>query len=269
MDYENIIAYSEAGYPRVRGIFSAFHKFYDRDFAFPGEKHNFWEVVYVCRGGAVITADSMVYSLGKGDVIFHKPMEFHKIASNSSEVLEVIIFSFSAEGDLEYFKNGIFKITPRGRELAEKIPMLGNDAACNPASAQLLINTVERFLLTLKAEKRLSNVVGDSPGALEFQKIVNTMQSHIGERLTVDELAALCRLSGANMKKIFYRYTGTGVMKYFNAMKIERAARLLEQGESIVEISDALGFDNQNYFSTVFKREMGVCPSAYRRKTTI
>lgn len=266
MKYKNMIEADEKKYPRVRRVYTAFHAFYDRDFAFPGEKHNFWEVVYIRGGGAVITADSMVYSLGKGEVIFHKPMEFHKIASNSNEMLEVIIFSFAADGDLDYFKNGIFKISPRGGEIAEKIPPLAEKAAKNPTAAQLLINIIERFLITLRPEERLSNVPGDSPGAREFREIVNTMERHIGERLTIDELASLCRLSGANMKKIFYRYTGTGVIKYFNAMKIERAAQLLEQGKSIVEISDGLGFDNQNYFSTVFKREMGICPSAYRRK---
>ena len=57
-----------------------------------------------------------------------------------------------------------------------------------------------------------------------------------------------------------------GVIKYFTGLKINLAAKMLEQGTSIVEISKALSFDNQNYFSTVFKREMGVSPSAYREK---
>lgn len=262
--YHNAVAGSEARYPRIHSIFTAFEETYDKSFDFAGEKHDFWEAVCVLGGRAVVTADSMVYTLESGEVILHPPMRFHKIAADG-EALRVIIFSFAATGDMTRFENGVFRLSRGARVLAEELPPLFLRCGEEDA-AHMLVNTAERFLLTLRRAERTSAPVQHRAGAIEFKTIVDTMEAHLAEKLSVGELAELCRLSRANMKKIFYRYTGTGIMKYFNGLKIERAAELLREGKRIAEISDSLGFDNQNYFSTVFKREKGISPSAYRRK---
>ena len=109
---------------RVTAVYTAFHNINDADFYFTGEAHDFWEVVYIVGGKAIVTADSHIYNLEKGDIIFHKPMEFHKLASNSSEKLDVIIFSFSATGKMSYFENGLFKVSPEQQKLILNMPGL-------------------------------------------------------------------------------------------------------------------------------------------------
>ena len=266
MTYINKIENKIDNILRVTAVYSAFHNVNDPDFYFIGEAHDFWEVVYIAGGKAVITTDSRIYKLEKGDVVFHKPMEFHKLASNSGEKLEVVIFSFVSTGDMSYFNNGLFKATPEQQKLILSIPEILEKSEEKPIYAHLLANTIERFLIVMRLNSKVINKPDESRSAKEFKKIVNLMNEHIYENITVDALADMCSLSTANMKKIFKKYTGMGVIKYFTGLKINLAAKMLEQGTSIVEISKALSFDNQNYFSTVFKREMGVSPSAYREK---
>ena len=55
-----------------------------------------------------------------------------------------------------------------------------------------------------------------------------------------------------------------GVMSYFTRLKIRAAVALLEQGVSVREASDALGFVSQNYFCTVFTRIMGKSPKNFK-----
>lgn len=251
---------------RVTAVYTAFHNINDADFYFTGEAHDFWEVVYIVGGKAIVTADSHIYNLEKGDIIFHKPMEFHKLASNSSEKLDVIIFSFSATGNMSYFENGLFKVSPEQQKLILNMPGLLDKSKENAIYAHLLVNTIECFLILLKLNSKIISKLDESQSAKEFKKIVNLMNEHIYENITVDGLADMCSLSAANMKKIFKKYTGMGVIKYFTGLKMNLAAKMLEQGSSIVEVSRILSFDNQNYFSTVFKREMGISPSAYREK---
>lgn len=249
----------------VTAVYSAFHKINDPDFYFKGEKHDFWEVVYIADGKAVVTADSHIYNLEKGDIVFHKPMEFHKIASAGGKESEVVIFSFAAHGSMEYFNNGLFKAAPEQQKLILSLPELYDKNISNPMYAPLIVNTIERFLIMLKLNSRVISKLDGSRSAREFRKIVNIMNEHVCENITVDKLADMCGLSSANMKKIFKKYTDMGVIKYFTGLKINLAAKMLEQGCDIIEISEKLSFDNQNYFSTVFKREMGVCPTAYRK----
>ncbi len=266
MEYINAIERNVMNIVHITAVYSAFRRTNLPNFDFKGESHDFWEVVYVVSGNAVITADSHIYNLEKGDIIFHKPMEFHKIASGGSNNLEVIIFSFAAMGDMEYFNNGLFKITPEQQKLVLSIPEIYNKHMDNPTYAALLTNTMERFLIMIKLNSKTISKPDGSRSAKEFKKIVNVMNEHIYENITVDELADMCELSSANMKKIFNKYMGMGVIKYFTGLKMNVAAKMLEQGFGILEISEKLSFDNQNYFSTVFKREMGVSPSAYREK---
>lgn len=269
MKYINLVEAAAGVVPRVHSVYSAFHQVYAPDFSFQGEKHDFWEAVCILGGTAVITSDSNVYNLEKNNVIFHQPMEFHKIASGSGLPLEVVIFSFSADGDMDYFENGLFKIHADEAPLFYEIPAAADKISSGGIYAELLISRIERALILLKTKERIHSAASSLPQAKEFKKIVGVMKNHLHEKLTVEEIADLCSLSAANTKKIFTKYAGIGVMKYFNGMKIDLAAKMLARGASIIEVSDSLAFDNQNYFSTVFKRETGLSPSAYRKKNQI
>ena len=82
---------------------------------------------------------------------------------------------------------------------------------------------------------------------------------------TVDELADLCGMSTSNLKKVYSMYSVFSIHKYFVKLKIARAIEMLEEGYNVTEISDKLGFNNQNYFSIVFKRETSMSPLNYRK----
>ena len=66
------------------------------------------------------------------------------------------------------------------------------------------------------------------------------------------------------MRSIFRKYAGKGVMSYFNLMKIKKAIVYLQEGKSVKETALMLGFSDQNYFNTVFKRMIGVPPGKYK-----
>ena len=48
-------------------------------------------------------------------------------------------------------------------------------------------------------------------------------------------------------------------------MKVAKAMSLLRDGKNVSEIADLLGFENQSYFSSVFKRETGISPTEYKK----
>ena len=105
----------------------------------------------------------------------------------------------------------------------------------------------------------------ESSGALRYAEIVGTMRAHIGEDLSAEEIARLCRMSLSNLKKVFTKYAGMGVARYFTEMKMQRAAELLRSGKRVGEVAAELGYGDQNYFSTVFRRIMGMPPGSFRR----
>ena len=72
-------------------------------------------------------------------------------------------------------------------------------------------------------------------------------------------------MSEINLQKTFSRYAGVGIMEYFNRIKMRKATELLVEGLSVKETALKLGFHDQNYFSTMFKRITGHTPSKIKQ----
>ena len=76
------------------------------------------------------------------------------------------------------------------------------------------------------------------------------------------DIAEFCNVSQSWLKRIFERFAGVGIHKYFLQMKMSKAAELLQEGVSVTETAERLGFSSQAYFSAAFRRETGSAASA-------
>ena len=58
-----------------------------------------------------------------------------------------------------------------------------------------------------------------------------------------------------------------GIAEYINTVRINHACALMDKGErGVAEIAARVGFRDALYFSKVFKRNVGISPSAYIKK---
>ena len=77
---------------------------FDKNFTFGGESHDFWEMVYVDKGKVLVKSEKDELILGQGDVIFHKPNEFHAIRAYDSEPNFFVITFVSHSPAMSFFK---------------------------------------------------------------------------------------------------------------------------------------------------------------------
>ena len=83
--------------------------------------------------------------------------------------------------------------------------------------------------------------------------------------LSISEVAEYVNMSVGYFSLIFHNETGDTFSDYLLKLRMDKACGLLEHTNmKLLEISWAVGYENANYFSTVFKKVMGVTPSAYR-----
>ena len=78
----------------ITKIVTVNHFEFEKNFIFKGESHDFWEIVYADRESLICTADSRVINLKEGELLFHKPGEFHSLAANGFAPPSVYILSF-------------------------------------------------------------------------------------------------------------------------------------------------------------------------------
>ncbi len=91
--------------------------------------------------------------------------------------------------------------------------------------------------------------------------------NHLGKLHTVASLAKRASMCESAYRKHFKALTGQSPAKYINALKIERACRMLQSPEiGIEEICDTLGFFDPSHFYKVFKAVTGKTPGEYKRE---
>ncbi len=250
---------------------------YKSDFYYEGELHNFWEIVCIIGGKAEIVAGNNIFLLQGGQAVVHPPMEFHNLRPEGGAPAEALIVTFYADCMPDLPKR-IFQIAP---ETAEQLQVLCRRAKTiftfeySPGQLTSVIGGKEpeasMFLTELELSiHRLINDGADislpsrTQSAKRFQTILSVMEQNLDKKLSIRELASLCNMGEASLRSIFHKYTGKGVISYFNLMKIKRAISYLQEGKSVKETALLLGFFDQNYFSTVFKRITGVPPGKFK-----
>jgi AraC-like DNA-binding protein len=96
---------------------------------------------------------------------------------------------------------------------------------------------------------------------------INFMLENLTRRLKLGEIAQETGLSASHYSRLFQNRTGHSPIDYFIQLKIQRACRLLDNsGWMIADVSREMGFDDQFYFSRVFRKVMGMSPGEYRKR---
>lgn len=96
---------------------------------------------------------------------------------------------------------------------------------------------------------------------------INFMLEQLTKKLKLDEIATETGLSASHFSRLFQNRTGHSPIDYFIQLKIQRACRLLDNsGWMIADVAREMGFEDQFYFSRVFRKVMGMSPGEYRKR---
>ena len=83
--------------------------------------------------------------------------------------------------------------------------------------------------------------------------------------ISLEEVSRSVDISSYYFSKLFKEETGENFIEYLTAIRIEKAKELLHHREiSIKNISIETGYSDPNYFSRIFKKQVGITPTEYR-----
>ncbi len=96
-------------------------------------------------------------------------------------------------------------------------------------------------------------------------KIMKFIRGNYQRKITLDDIARQVYLSRSYISSLFKEETGSSLTSYINHVRVEQSKRLLADNSiSLVDIAGLCGFEDQSYFTKVFKRETGMPPNRYR-----
>ncbi|EET58669.1 transcriptional regulator, AraC family [Marvinbryantia formatexigens DSM 14469] len=97
-----------------------------------------------------------------------------------------------------------------------------------------------------------------------LEPILQYMQFHICERLTLSTICEKFSLSRSSLQTLFHNEKGCGAMEYFSELKIQRAKDIIRDGNmNFTEIAYYLSYSSLPYFSRCFKKSTGMSPAKY------
>ncbi len=268
----------------IEELFTVHYFEYSKDYSFVGEKHDFWEFVYVDKGEIIATADTNDYPLGHGQIIFHKPNEWHTLRANGSTAPNIVIVSFASKSKaMDFFENKIMAVGQAQKSLISKIIVEFSNAFSTPLSDTYACNLErnenqaagsEQLIKLHLTELLISFIRDNDTGQYSLSKsnsinstleyIISYMNSQIGQKLTLDDLCTHTGMSKASISSLFANQTGRGPIEYFIYLKTELAKKYLrEDNYNITQIAYMLGYSTVHYFSRQFKKITGMSPSQY------
>ena len=276
----------------IEKIITIFYMEFPKNFSYGGERHDFWEMVYIDKGEMLCTADKNRFVLKSGEMTFHKPNEFHNLSGNNSVSPNVSIITFECKSRaMKNFEGKIFRLDPEEKAMLSNLfdeglscfrlvdetnPLLQKLEKIESApfgSSQMTKNLLEVFLIMLCRNKdvvtkkmRRSYVIDGVDVPYNIKEILDVLNNNIYNKITVADIARVLGKSESSVKQLFSQYRKNGIMKYYNSLKIKEARKLIREGTyNITQISDMLHFDNPQYFSKCFKGFSKMTPSEYKR----
>lgn len=258
----------------------------------PGTSHvhrDAWELCCCLDQQMYVEKADNVILLKSDQLLLIPPGIVHDVVMDDPEARAfVIAFSCSSSENLRPLQDTVFQAEKSMRSLL--CQMIGelestfiHDAdtlnlyrfrpnADSPLGAeQMICSYLEQILISLlrKATMHRGQIVSHKNFREAIQlylaeQVTAYIREHIGEKMTVAQIAEYFHYSRARLSTIYKSATGRGINETISAERLDRAKKmLLRQDMTVTQISDALGYPSPQYFSQKFSQATGCAPSRY------
>lgn len=259
---------------------------------FPKHKHNYIEVIYMCKGETVHFIDGEKVILKTGELLFlnqHATQEILPAGEDDIGINFIILPEFfdtafemmgEEENLLRDFLVGCLCFDPRYAsylhfQVADVLPVqnlvenmvwtLLSDQPNNRSINQVTMGLL--FLQLMHYTDKISHTLESFEQKLIFQVLTYIDENYKDGELT--ELSAILNYNIYWLSRAIKRLTGRTYKELLQVKRLNQASVLLLNTRlSVTDISIAVGYDNTSYFHRIFRNYYGMSPKEYRAFNT-
>ncbi len=237
--------------------------------------HPFTEIFLVLDGEGIFTVENKSFDIKTNDLIIVPPNVYHQELSHDSKPLEYTVLGvedllFQIEDPNQNF---IYQNFDRDNEdilyyfhhllMESENKELGYDTVCQKLLELLILKIIRKMNINLEAHQVIL------PIKREIRMICHYIDQNYSENLSLESLAQYMKMNKYYMAHEFKKYMHISPIQYLIKRRIKECQSLLKTSSlSVSEISEAVGFSSQSYFSQIFKKEIGMTPLEYRQSNT-
>ena len=236
--------------------------------------HGMFEIYYLTEGSCNYFIGNKSYKLHAGDIalipqgVIHKTNYISRIHSrlliNCSENLIPRSVFEAVNSGTHVFKSGsaradidaIFNIIKREYTVRDRF----SDEA-------LLSCLTYLFIRIVRLSERYTDEIANGQKNCS-ERAVSYIQENYMNKVTLTDAAIFCSVSNEHLSRSFKKQTGVGFNEYLCLFRLNQAEAMLinQPGISISDIAYRCGFNDSNYFSSLFKKVYGISPTDKKRQ---
>lgn len=232
-------------------------------------------LVYISRGrGTFESRQSAKQPIEAGQVFFLFPGVWHRYRPDAETGWDEHWVGFDGDVARRWVKNKFFTshspIFNPGQE--EKWLSLFTELVAvinlnHPALQQIMAGLTAQMVGMLYSRQQ-AGLTGDNHALLIVQKAIAKMQAEMERGLNAQDLARELKVSYSSFRHTFHEHTGSSPHQYLLELRVVRARNLLTQTtQSVKDIAQQTGFEDEHYFCRLFKMKTGLTPGLWRSRS--
>ena len=234
--------------------------------------HEHIELLYFLDGGCEMLLGGEKFSVEAGDLVVVNSSEVHSfVARGSARYLCVLIYpAFFSDVDVRGVR--IKSHIQKDDFIRGTFSEMWREARADDAGSDMMLKSytygLMAYLVRNFSVPRLTDeeYVKEARQLKRLASVMEMINRSYSDRLSTRELAAAAYMTESHFCRFFKSMTGVSAIRYINDLRVERAAVLLSKTDDpISQIAAAVGFEDVNYFSRIFRSLRGRSPTEYRK----
>lgn len=231
-------------------------------YMFQMHNHNHYEIIYVLGGQCIMAIGDFEVALKIGDCILIDCNANHKFYVNDSKGCKINQLEITA--DTTQMSNCYYKLSDCKQvdNCLNNIIVFQNEKTFKSNSTHLIELEINKTLLII-----------DSLRSAQHE---NSIGKHVAKMIQYIKLNDYCDIdlckfskeigiSDRYMRKMFEKQVGVNPQEYLTSLRMEKAKKLLSYTkEAVALVAVESGYNTVQYFSKVFKQEIGLTPTEFR-----
>ena len=233
--------------------------------------HKEFEIYINLSGDISFLVNNRLYPLTYGDVVISRPGEYHHCIYRSSKPHSFFWLLCNCETSpfiYEYFMRHSPSnfISPNEND-KERLIQICEELTTEGLSEGRVFFLFTR-LLSLFEESDRKNSLKRYSMSDELTEILNYIDTHVCEKLTLDLLEQELFISKSTIERRFQEELHLNPSEFIRKRKLVIAANKLRNGISVLEAGNSVGYADNSHFIKLFKEHFGVTPNKYKKETT-
>ncbi len=225
-------------------------------------------LIYLIEGSFEVTTDDGQDTVGSGEILVIPPRRRYKIHCSGSRIY-FLCAHFTGYDAKKLLDENNIKVFPEknhldpNNHLSQRFKTLFEAFAKDDEFRQRELALLAERLL-IEAGRAKKKYIENS---LTLSKSIRYINENYTEQIKIPFLAQMEAMCLTAYNKRFKAQMGLSPTKYIINLRMRMATELLETSSlSIKEISNMCGYENFNFFARVFKKNIGLSPSEYRKQ---